>query len=150
MSQDQGSGGRIRGDRGERARVVMAAGALIADGRVLLGLRHPDRSSFPSVWDVPGGHVEPGESVEQGLVRELHEELGVEVTVGAPWRRLVDDELGGELVLWRVRHWHGEVRNRSPHEPRREPAGDAGASPAGPCRVLGQKSSASRISAFEP
>jgi NAD+ diphosphatase len=58
------------------------AGAILLDeaGRVLLGRRgvEPYRGS----WDVPGGFVEPGESLGECLQRELREEAGVEVAVG--------------------------------------------------------------------
>ena len=45
--------------------------------QVLLLHRSPDRSNFLGQWDVPGGHVEPGETVEETLVRELGEEIAV-------------------------------------------------------------------------
>jgi 8-oxo-dGTP pyrophosphatase MutT (NUDIX family) len=53
-------------------------GALLVDeqGRLLLGLRSADKQSWPSHWDVIGGKVEPGESLEGALVRELQEEIG--------------------------------------------------------------------------
>ena len=47
------------------------------NGQVLLGLRAPHRRSYPNRWDVLGGLVESGETVEQALVRELGEEVGV-------------------------------------------------------------------------
>jgi mutator protein MutT len=95
---------------------AMAAGVLVHEGRVLLGLRRADRASFPGVWDLPGGRVEPGESPRAAARRELREELGVDAELGAPWRRLVDDDLGVELSLWRVVRWDGEVRNAAPDE----------------------------------
>ncbi|SFD09951.1 NUDIX domain-containing protein [Bosea sp. CRIB-10] len=48
--------------------------------RVLLGLRASHRRNRPSCWDTIGGHVEPGETVEAALVRELQEELGIAPT----------------------------------------------------------------------
>jgi len=94
--------------------VRMAAGVLIRDGRVLLGLRRADRASYPGVWDLPGGHVEPGESPQDAAWRELHEELGVAAELGASWRVLVDGD--AELAVWLVRVWAGEVRNVADHE----------------------------------
>ncbi|WP_232021623.1 MULTISPECIES: NUDIX domain-containing protein [Pseudonocardia] len=98
------------------SRVALVGGVLMDGDRVLLGLRHPDRVSFPGVWDVPGGHVEPGESPRRALRRELREELGIEATVEEPWSRLADDDLGIDLSLWLIRHWHGDIRNLAPHE----------------------------------
>lgn len=58
--------------------VLVAAVALIdRDGRVLLAQR-PEGKSMAGLWEFPGGKVEPGESPEQALVRELREELGID------------------------------------------------------------------------
>jgi NAD+ diphosphatase len=58
-----------------------ACGVVVdAQGRALLGRRAG--SPRPGLWDVLGGFLEPGESPEDGLRRELREELGVECTVG--------------------------------------------------------------------
>lgn len=58
--------------------VLVAAVALIdRDGRVLLAER-PEGKSMAGLWEFPGGKVEPGETPEAALIRELHEELGIE------------------------------------------------------------------------
>ncbi len=58
--------------------VLVAAVALIdRDGRVLLAQRPPGKS-LAGLWEFPGGKIEPGESPEHALIRELHEELGIE------------------------------------------------------------------------
>lgn len=58
--------------------VLVSAVALIdADGRVLLAQR-PEGKPMAGLWEFPGGKVEPGESPEAALIRELHEELGIE------------------------------------------------------------------------
>lgn len=58
--------------------VLVAACALLdADGRVLVAER-PAGKSMAGLWEFPGGKVEPGETPEQTLIRELEEELGVE------------------------------------------------------------------------
>ncbi|MGP1355849.1 8-oxo-dGTP diphosphatase MutT [Roseicyclus sp.] len=58
--------------------VLVSAVALIdRDGRVLLTQR-PEGKSMAGLWEFPGGKVEPGETPEAALVRELHEELGIE------------------------------------------------------------------------
>src|SRR5262249_56940604 len=70
----RGGPGRV-GDRGV---LVVAAVALVdADGRVLIAQR-PQGKSMPGLWEFPGGKVDAGETPEQALVRELHEELGIE------------------------------------------------------------------------
>lgn len=57
----------------------MAAGALFFDAndRVLVV-----RPSYKPGWDIPGGHIEPGESPRQACVREVHEELGIRPPIG--------------------------------------------------------------------
>ena len=58
--------------------ILVSAVALIdRDGRVLLAQR-PEGKSMAGLWEFPGGKVEEGETPEAALVRELHEELGIE------------------------------------------------------------------------
>jgi len=52
------------------------------DGRILITKR-PDRGEFGGFWEFPGGKVEPGESDRVALAREILEELGIDVEVGA-------------------------------------------------------------------
>ncbi|MBT9373150.1 8-oxo-dGTP diphosphatase MutT [Rhizobium sp. CSW-27] len=66
---------------GERRIVLVAACALVdADGRILLAQR-PEGKSLAGLWEFPGGKVEPGETPEETLVRELEEELGITTRV---------------------------------------------------------------------
>ena len=59
--------------------VLVAACALVdADGRVLLAQR-PQGKSMAGLWEFPGGKVEPGETPERSLIRELKEELAIDV-----------------------------------------------------------------------
>jgi len=57
--------------------LVSACALVDADGRVLLSQRPPGKS-LAGLWEFPGGKVEPGETPEQTLIRELREEIGVE------------------------------------------------------------------------
>jgi 8-oxo-dGTP diphosphatase len=60
-----------------RKLLLVAACALVdVDGRVLLAQR-PSGKTLAGLWEFPGGKVEPGETPEETLVRELHEELGI-------------------------------------------------------------------------
>jgi len=58
--------------------VLVSAVALIdIDGRVLLAQR-PTHKPMAGLWEFPGGKIEPGETPEAALIRELHEELGID------------------------------------------------------------------------
>lgn len=57
--------------------LVVAVALIDADGRVLLAERPPGKS-LAGLWEFPGGKVEPGEVPEAALIRELHEELGID------------------------------------------------------------------------
>ena len=99
----------------------VVAGALIQREQVLLGHRCASRVSYPSVWDLPGGHVELGESEPDALVRELAEELGVRISRPAarPIARLrlpTKHEPNVQLAIWVVTEWTGQVTNRAPKE----------------------------------
>lgn len=65
-------------DAARRPLVLVVACALVdADGRVLLSQR-PAHKTMAGLWEFPGGKIEAGETPEEALVRELHEELGIE------------------------------------------------------------------------
>ena len=59
--------------------LVVACALIDADKRVLIAQR-PEGKTLAGLWEFPGGKVEPGERPEQTLIRELHEELGIEVS----------------------------------------------------------------------
>jgi 8-oxo-dGTP diphosphatase len=65
---------------GKRLLVVAACALVDADGRVLLAQR-PQGKQLAGLWEFPGGKVEPGETPEQCLIRELHEEIGIETDI---------------------------------------------------------------------
>ena len=91
----------------------VAAALLVRDGRVLLCHRHPSRRWYPDAWDIPGGHIDIGETPAAALRRELHEELGVMAhQIDVPWRTLTP-VADLTLKVWIVDRWHGEVENRA-------------------------------------
>jgi 8-oxo-dGTP diphosphatase len=63
-------------DTGKPILLVAACALVDADNRVLLAQR-PEGKSLAGLWEFPGGKVEPGETPEETLIRELHEELGI-------------------------------------------------------------------------
>lgn len=65
---------------GRKLLLVSACALLDADGRILLAQR-PEGKSLAGLWEFPGGKVEPGETPEETLVRELDEELGIQTKV---------------------------------------------------------------------
>ncbi len=96
--------------------VLVAAVALIdPDGRVLLA-RRPEGKSMAGLWEFPGGKVEPGETPEAALIRELHEELGIE-TWSSCLAPLTFASHGYEtfhllMPLFACRRWQGTVTPR--------------------------------------
>lgn len=101
---------------GERPLVEVAVGVLIQpDGRFLLTSR-PAGKVYAGYWEFPGGKLEAGESVEQALVRELDEELGLVLDPRAirRWREQVVDYPHAlvRLHFCRVTAWHGTARMR--------------------------------------
>lgn len=93
--------------------LVVAAALLDGDGRVLLQ-RRPEGKSMAGLWEFPGGKVEPGETPEAALARELEEELGLSVEPAAliP-ASFASAPLGDRhliLLLYLCRAWSGEPR----------------------------------------
>lgn len=64
------------------APLEVVGAVIVREELILCALRSPD-SSLPNVWEFPGGKIEPGESHEHALAREIEEELGCVVVVGA-------------------------------------------------------------------
>jgi 8-oxo-dGTP diphosphatase len=80
-----------------RLPLLVSAGIIYRNGRVLVGQRRGvDR--HPYKWEFPGGKVEPGETPQQALVRELREELQIEATVGSELARYEHEYPGGSRV----------------------------------------------------
>lgn len=91
--------------------------AVLRDGdRVLLCHRSPGRRWYPNVWDLPGGHVEPGECPAAALARELAEELGITIREPShqPLAMISMDDF--DLWIWLLDAWDGTVHNTAPDE----------------------------------
>jgi len=67
-------------EAGRELLLVVACALVDADGRVLIAQR-PEGKELAGLWEFPGGKIEPGETPEEAVVRELHEELGIETKV---------------------------------------------------------------------
>jgi 8-oxo-dGTP diphosphatase len=110
--------GGISRSGGERMDVkAHIAAALVRDGdRLLLCHRSPRRRWYPDVWDMPGGHVEPGETPQAAVARELREELGIDVPVpaGPPLREVLGDTFF--MQIWLFDEWTGSPVNAAPEE----------------------------------
>ena len=92
---------------------VAAAVILRPDGQFLLAQR-PAGKLYAGYWEFPGGKAERDEPLLQTLTRELHEELGIEVTRAYPWivQRYVYPHAHVQLHFFRVVGWSAEPRPR--------------------------------------
>ncbi len=93
---------------------AVAVGVLVQpDGRYLLAQR-PAGKPYEGYWEFPGGKLEPGETVEAALARELHEELGIVMTACHLWHTLEHDYPHAYVRLYfcKVTEWTGELHGR--------------------------------------
>ena len=105
-------GERPREGGPERKEVAVAVGVLLrGDGAFLLTSR-PAGKVYEGYWEFPGGKIEPGETVEQALRRELREEIGLTIDAVQPWRvELVDyPHALVRLNFCKVFAWRGDLR----------------------------------------
>jgi 8-oxo-dGTP diphosphatase len=99
--------------QGAKPLLLVAACALIdSDGRVLLA-RRPEGKPLAGLWEFPGGKVHPGETPEDALIRELKEELGIDVSAAClgPFTFASHDYEKFHLLmpLYLCRRWEGSV-----------------------------------------
>lgn len=78
-------------------------------GEILLSLRH-ENTHQGGLWEFPGGKLESGEDVQQALVRELNEELGIQIQKSRPFIRVKHDYHDRSVLLdvWRILKYQGE------------------------------------------
>ena len=88
---------------------VVAAVITRSDGSFLLAQRPPGKV-YAGYWEVPGGKIESGETALEALIREIREELGIEVLEAHPWllRRHDYEHAAVRLRFFRVTRWRGE------------------------------------------
>ncbi len=100
--------------RESRHPVDVAVGVLIdPQGRFLITSR-PAGKVYAGHWEFPGGKVEPGETVEAALLRELHEELGITIGAAQPWKTTLHDYPHAlvRLHFCKVFDWRGKFEMR--------------------------------------
>jgi 8-oxo-dGTP pyrophosphatase MutT (NUDIX family)/2'-5' RNA ligase len=97
------------------AEAASAAVFLFDGARVLMGRRtRRPMHRYPGTWDAPGGKPEPGESLLEGLVREVREEAGIEPLAAAPLGCFHDGDRADAFFL--ATDWQGEASNQDPNE----------------------------------
>lgn len=122
-----------------RPTVLVAAVALIdAKGKILLAKR-PQGKSMAGLWEFPGGKVEAGEAPQSALVRELREELGIDVEPAALRRLSIVSHAYEDfhllMSLYLCREWRGAPRGREGQECLWVAPGDMRALPMPPADV---------------
>lgn len=98
-----------------KRRVHVAAAAIIStDGREVLLARRPSNVDHGGLWEFPGGKLAPYETGLEGLKRELHEELGVEIQRAQPLIRIHHEYSDKHILLdvWQVHEFSGEPFGR--------------------------------------
>ncbi len=93
----------------------LVAGILMKNGRFLVEKRRLDDEADPGYMEIPGGHVDKGESLEEALKRELREELGIEAKrMSFVVNGLATASNGekGRIHYFHVTSWQGKVETR--------------------------------------
>lgn len=93
--------------------IPVVAGLIVKNNKVLLGLR-PKGGSLPGVWEFPGGKIEVDELPEEGLKRELKEELDIDCEVGDLIKSVTHfyTEKAILILFFSVNFWKGELKSK--------------------------------------
>jgi 8-oxo-dGTP diphosphatase len=96
----------------DRKVVDVAVGVLIQNDGAFLLTSRPEGKPYAGYWEFPGGKLEAGETVEQALKRELHEELGIAVSQIELWRKELVDYPHAlvKLHFCKVLQWSGDLQ----------------------------------------
>lgn len=94
-------------------RIDVAVGVILRNGQCLVSKRASDAHQG-GLWEFPGGKLEPTETAEQALARELHEELGIKVSASRPLLEIEHDYGDRAVKLWirTVSEFTGEAVGR--------------------------------------
>jgi 8-oxo-dGTP diphosphatase len=97
-----------------RSVTEVAVGVLVRNDGAFLLTSRPAGKPYAGYWEFPGGKLEAGESVEQALRRELHEELGIAIGTPQPWKTEMVDYPHAlvRLHFCKVFDWSGELQMR--------------------------------------
>jgi 8-oxo-dGTP diphosphatase len=74
----------------DKSQIEVSAALIFRDGKLLIAQRHAG-AHLGGLWEFPGGKREAGETFEQCLIREIREELGVEISVGELFEEITHD-----------------------------------------------------------
>jgi 8-oxo-dGTP diphosphatase len=98
----------------ERERLHVAVAAIVRGNHEVLLSQRPQHVHQGGLWEFPGGKLESGETVQQALQRELHEELGMRVERARPLIRIYHDYPDRRVLLdvWRIDGYSGEPHGR--------------------------------------
>src|SRR5256712_13796034 len=107
-------------DRDNTQRRIIAdvvAGILMEKGKFLVEKRRVDDEADPGYIEIPGGHVDPDETLEDALRREMKEELGIDVEKAKLIQRSLYRATNGErqrIHYFHVGKWKGGIRTKEP------------------------------------
>lgn len=97
----------------EAGLIRAVVGILKRDDKILVGQR-PNGKPYSGYWEFPGGKIEPNESAQAALKRELHEELGIDLISATPWFEHTHSypDKTVRLEMWLVEKFKGEPESK--------------------------------------